>query len=151
MITVGALFTGVCGGFAAPFVAFTAELVTPTFLSRAPSSRSFSLLEPPVSLDIIRWKRPVDFGDGAGWEGRGGAKSTGGPSSRKSIKSRALLEILGDLGVLKLESVRDSAFSSSEPFMILSRSMSVMSRRTFRMRLGLSESSRGLGPGMGRL
>ena len=76
--------------------------------------------------------------------------SAGGPSSRKSIRSRALLEIFAGLGVLKLESVRDSAFSSSEPFKMSSRSMSLASRWTFRVRLGLSESSKGPGPGAER-
>jgi len=75
--TVGTFLIGVCEGF----VVLNAELVTGVFLSFAPSSRSFSLLEPPVSLDIIRWKRPVDFRDDTAGDcgGGGDVKSVGGP------------------------------------------------------------------------
>ena len=143
-ITLGIFLIGVCGRLVVPFEPLSGLLATGVLLSFTLSSRSFSLLELPVSLDIIRWKRPVDLKDDVAgdWGGREGAKSSGGPRSKKSIKSRALLEILVGFGVLKLDNARCSDFSSSEPFMMSSRSMSVILRE----RLGLSESSRGPGP-----
>lgn len=65
MITLGIFLTGVGGGLVVPFVAFDGKFATPAFLGRVLSSRSFSLLGLPVSLDTIHRKRPVDFGDGA--------------------------------------------------------------------------------------
>ena len=144
MITDGIFLMGVWGGFAVPFVLLNVAFPTGVFFSLALSSRSFSLLELPVSLDIIRWKRPVDLKEDPAGDcgGRGGAKSTGGPWSRNSIKSRALFEIFGGLGVLKLDNVRDSDCSSSDPLRMSSGSMSLI----LRVRFGLSESSRGVGP-----
>jgi hypothetical protein len=50
----GIFLIGVCGEFMEPFALLNALLATGVLLSFKLSSLSFSLLELPVSLDIIR-------------------------------------------------------------------------------------------------